>query len=308
MTIADLINYIECGQIGTLGTGTKGCKAFLKKVTTIWATPQGFKYDSTKDLDDAYAFELQRDSGLKIFKGIRTFTDNSAEDKMDELDDGTKQVATLGLYEIAVQFLNGLYYHKVIHSHNSFGDYDMIFIDRDGNVLATLAADGSMKGFTVGYLQGAKFSWPTDSTGQREGMMFQLLERGELDNDSIFLDHRKFTDGFNPNKVDGINQIKLAFSPAPAAGTSLTVKATRSDGKPFTGLVFGDFLYTVNGATVPITSGDDSATEGTYVFVVPSFVADDKLTMRIFDSTENSGVILVAGDGYQSNILTATAV
>ncbi len=306
-TLALILNLVQCGLGAALGTGTKGCKPFFKKTTALWLTPAGFIYDKTLVLDSAYIDTLITEGNLIILKGIRTFTDNKGDDKIDELDDGTKQVATLGLYEFAVNFINGMYYNAAIHSLNSFGDYDVTLIDREGNMLGTLASDGSMKGFTVGMLQGMPFTWATDSTGQREGIMVQLLERSEFDTDYIFIDKDSLT--FNPNRKVGINEVVVTYPTIPVGGTEITVKAVRKqDGAAFTGLPFANWLFTVNGATSNPTAGDDSATPGLYVMTVASFVATNKLTARIYDNGGTLAVVLLAGDHYKSNIAAVEAV
>lgn len=307
-TLATIQNLVVCGLSASLGTGTKGCIPFFKKVTAIWLTPQGFKYDKAQTFDEAYINTLQTEGNLIVLKGIRTFTDNTGDDVIDELDDGTKQVARLGLYEFAVNFINGLYYHAALHSLNSFKNYDATFIDRDGNVLGTLDDDGeSMKGFTIGMLQGMKFQWPTDSTGQREGLMLQLLERVEFDTDYVFVDKDSLT--FRPNRIDGINEIVVSYPTVPVAGLSITLKAKRKqDGAPFTGLPFANWLLTKGGATSNPTAGDDSVTPGTYVLTVAAFVASDALTASIYDNSGNKSVIDLGGDLYKSNTASTVAV
>ena len=100
-------------------------------------------------------------------KGAKTFTDNSSEDIIETLEDGTKQVATLGLYEFALTFINGLAFFAALHSLNSFGSYNVLFVDRDGNILGTKSDSGSLKGFSLNMLQAMKLSFPSDSVGQK---------------------------------------------------------------------------------------------------------------------------------------------
>lgn len=306
-TLLTILGLVSCGLSAVLGTGTKGCKPFFKKITTIWLTPQGFVYDGAETLNEAYVKTLQAEGNLLVLKGIRAFTDNTEDDTIDQLDDGTKQVARLGLYEFAVNFVNGMYFNAALHSLSGFGDYDATFIDRDGNILGTRASDGSMKGFTIGMLQGQKFSWATDSQGQREGLMMQLLERSEFDTDYVYVSNSNLA-GWNPNRVDGINEINVEMS-IPSAGTEVTLKATRKqDGAPFVGLPFANWLMTKNLATSNPTAGDDSVLGGTYVLTVPAFVADDDITGRIYDNSGNKAVVALGGDNYKSNVAAQTAI
>lgn len=302
-TLINIINLVQCGLGAVLGTGTKGCKAFFKKVTSVWLTPQGFVMDGTEILNLSYVQQLQAEGNLIVIKGIRTFTDNSEDDVLETLDDGTKQVARLGKYEFAMQFINGLFFHAALHSLSSFGDYDVTLIDRDGSILGTKAANGSLKGFTTGMLQAARLQFATDSTGQKEGFMMQLLERSELDSNYVFIDKDNLT--FNPNTdLDGINEVELSFASVPAnAATAISVKAiTKQDSKAFTGAAFGDFLLTVDGVTGNPTAGDDSAVAGTYALTVAALSTNEALLIALYDNANNNYVVTLGGALYKSNI------
>jgi hypothetical protein len=285
VTLASILNLVQCGLGAVLGTGMKGCKPFFKKATAMWLTPQGFKYEGDAvdgNLDEEYIKLLQAQGNLIVVKGIRTFTDNSTDDIMETLEDQTKSVASLGLYEFALQFINGLYYHAALHSLNTFGAYDATFIDRDGNILGTKSSDGFLKGFTVGYLQAMKLSFATDTTSQKEGLGLQLLERAELDSDYVYIQRNQLD--FDPNKIEGINEIELTFAATPTAlDANITVKAVRKQDKGiFTGADFNDFSMTRDGVTDNPTAGDDSGEAGTYILTVPPIIrenADDIINL-----------------------------
>lgn len=308
MTLANIINLVECGLAATLGTGTKGCKSFFKKATAMWLVPQGFKFDGSQDLDETYVKLLQAQGNLIVLKGIRTFTDNSSEDNIETLEDGTKQTSSLGLYEFAVQFINGLAFHAALTSLTSFGNYDALFVDRSGNILGSKAADGSLKGFTIGQLQSMKLEFATDTTSQKEGLWLQLLERTELDLEYVFIQRTQLT--FSPNLIDGINEIVLTFVNAPTAlDVVMTVKAVRKqDGAPFTGADFENFELLTDNVQDSPTAGDDSALAGTYVLTIEARVLDEKLRVFIFDVANNRDVITLDDDLYKSAELLATTV
>lgn len=309
MTIGEILNSISCGATDVWGTGVKGCKFLFKKVVSVWLLPTGFEFDSAETFDATYIQTLQAEGNLVILKGIRTFTDNTGDDTMDELEDGTKNVARLALYEFACQFVNGVYYHMALHSLNSVGNFDAVFVDREGNVLGTQSANGKLKGFTVGYIQGMKFSWATDSQFQREGIMFQLLDRTEVDNTLYYIQQSNLGT-YRPDRSDGINEAIVELTPTPAAGTSITAVVTRKqDGQPVTGLAYTDFLVTDEGATSNPTADDSEATgDGIYVLTIAAFTANDDLTCRLYDVANNNAVINKTGDLYKSNIAAATAV
>lgn len=308
MTLANIINLVECGSAATLGTGTKGCKSFFKKATAMWLVPQGFKFDGAQDLDETYVKLLQAQGNLIVLKGIRTFTDNSPDDNIETMEDGTKETSSLGLYEFALQFKNGLSFNAAINSLTSFSNYDALFVDRSGNILGTKAADGSLKGFTIGQLQAMKLEFGTDTTSQKEGIWLQLLERTELDLLYVFIQRSQLT--FSPNLIDGINEIILSFVNVPTAlDVLVTVKAIRKqDGAAFTGATFLDFAMTVDAVAGNPTAGDDSTLAGTYPLTVAVLAANEDLVLGVADVANNRDVITLDDDLYKSADILATVV
>ena len=294
-----IYNLVQCGLGAVLGTGTKGCKQFLKKATSLWFVPDGFEFDGTATLDEAYAKQLQAEGNLIVLKGAKTFTDNSSDDIIETLEDGTKQIATLGLYEFALTFINGLAFHAALHSLNSFGSYNVLFVDRDGNILGTKASSGNLKGFSLNMLQAMKLSFPTDSVGQKEGIGFQLSNRQELDTDYIYISSN-LLDGFQPQMLDGINEVVLGFAQVPADGdTSLVVSAKlKQNQKPFKGADTSDFLLIKDGSTLTQTVAESP--DGTYTFTVASLASNEVITSKIYDSVLNNSVINMDGDLFKS--------
>ena len=295
-----IYNLVECGANAVLGTGTKGCKQTLKKAASLWLTPSGFKLDGSQTLNETYIQSLQAAGNLIILKGLKTFTDNSSEDIIETLEDGTKTVATLGFYEFAVQFINGLAFHAAIHSLNSYGSYDVIFVDRDGNLFGTKASDGSLKGFSIGMLQGAKLGWASDSTGQKEGIMFQLTNRSELDINYIYIQQTQLGT-YYPQNQDGVNEVELTFDAVPAdAATTIVVSArNKANQGLWLGGVSANFVVTRNGV---VESQTVSESNGVYTFTIAAVVAAEEFGVSL------NGVITQDGDLYKSATVTSIAV
>ena len=306
--LGNILNLVNCGLNATLGTGTKGCAPFFRKVSAISFLPAGFKLDSSKDLDLEYFKELQAGGNLIHVKGIREFTDNSSDDTIDELPDGTKQVASYGMYEFQVSFIKGMYFQAALTSLNSFGDYDVIMWDIDGNALGTKSVNGSLKGLTAGMIQASKLSWATDSQGSRNGISFQLLERSEVDTNYVYISSDNLD--FNANMVDGINEVEVSFAEVPAdLDTEITLEVvTKQDHKPLSGVLFSDFLVMKDGATANPTAGDDSVKAGTYVLTVAILATNEDISAQLYDSSSNQAVISLDEDLYKSNEATATVV
>lgn len=306
-TLNTIYNLVLCGLGSVLGTGTKGCKQFLKKATALWFVPNGFEFDGSQTLDETYAQLLQAQGNLIVLKGAKTFTDNSSDDIIETLEDGTKQVATLGLYEFALTFINGMAFHAALTSLNSFGSYDVLFVDRDGNILGTKADSGALKGFSVNMLQAMKLSFPTDAVGQKEGIVFQLSTRSELDTNYVYIQQTNLGT-FYPQNLDGINEVVLAFASVPASlGTTVVTTAKlKQNNQAFVGAVEADFLLTKNGSTLTKTTAE--APDGTYTHTVASNAINDVITARLYNTADGRAVIDLAGDLYKSTIITTTVV
>ena len=298
-----IINLVACGVSSALGTGFKGCRPYFKKTEQLWFVSRGFVFDGTKTLDTTYAEQLQAEGKLLVVKKIQGFTDNSSDDQIETLENGVKRVTTLGLYEFLVNFINGMYFQTALTSLNSFGAYDVLFVDTEGNILGTKASNGSLKGFSVGMLQAARLTFATDAAGQREGLAFQLTDRAELDENYVFI--QKQTE-FDPRTLEGVNEVDLEYVNAPAAAdTTLTVKATlRQSGAVVSGLVFGDFLVKKNGTTANPTAGTE--TDGTYALTIAALVSNDVIDTSLYDNANSRIGVSLDGCLYKSSTITAT--
>ena len=301
----NIINLVACGGSAVLGTGTKGCVPYLKKTKDLWFVVKGFVFDGTRALDKTYTDELQASGKLIVVNGIRTFTDNSSEDQIETLEDGTEQVTTLGLYKFLVQFTNGLYFHAALNSLSSFSQYDVLFVDTAGNILGTEAPNGSLKGFSVGMIQGQKLTFATDTAAQREGLAFQLTERTELDESYVYIQKQT---GFDPRVLEGVNQVVLSYVNAPSAtDTTLTIKAvSKQSGTPIGGIAYTNFLVKKNGNISNPTAGGDTTTAGTYVLTIAALSSTDIIDYSLYDNTKKCSGISLDGSLYKSNTVTAT--
>lgn len=308
-TISTIKNLVSCGSGDVLGTGTRGCAPFFKKVVSAWLLPQGTEFDDAETLNLAYAQTLQAESGMIVLNGIQAFTDNTGDDVTEELEGGTKVYIRGAKYEFAMDFINGLAFHAALHSLSSYNSYDAILVDREGNLFGTTSNTGKLKGFTIGMLQASKLKFGDDTTQQREQIMMQLLNRNEVDKNYIFIDNAQVEDGFDPTAVDGVNEVVLAYTAAPAnTDTSLLISATRKqDGKPVEGLVFGDFRFVVNGSTSNPSAGSET-TAGNYDLTVAALSTNDVTTLEVYDVAGNNAVVNKTSVLYKSNTLGATVV
>ncbi len=307
-TLSSIQNLVACGAGSVLGTGTKGCKPFFKKVAAIWLVPSGFVFDGTQTLDATYVQLLQAQGNLIVLSGVETFADNTPDDVVEELESGTKSYVRDAKYEFRAQFINGFYFHSALHFLSSQGSYDTLFVDVDGNILGSESTSGNLKGFTTGMLQADKMTWGTDSTAQREGLMFQFTKRNELDKSYVYISNGQLT--FEPANLDGINEIVVDISVPADSGTTLTAVCKRKqDSEPFTGALYTDFLFQADGVTQNPTGGDDSVTPGTYLLTgFTAWSTGEVVTGQLYDNSNSRSVINLSAILYKSNTDSEVAV
>lgn len=306
MTLSEILNVISCGADAVLGTGSRGCKVAMERISAIWLLPTGTVLDGTRELDLDYVQELQAQGKIIVLKGVQGWTDNTPDDVTEDLEGGTKIFVRGGKYEFEASFINGMYFNEALNSLNSQGSYDALFVDVSGNILGTKSLNGSLKGFTLGMVRAKKLTWGSDTAGQREGLMMQLLERIEVDKNWYFIQSSQLN--FTPTSIDGVNEVEVSLS-VPVAGTTITATLkSKGDGKPFTGVPFANLLSTKNGTTSNPTAGGDSVKPGTYVLTVPTISANDVITLQLFDSSNNRSVIDLDNALWKSNVSSETAI
>tara|TARA_R110000851_G_scaffold50140_1_gene120034 strand:- start:2107 stop:3033 length:927 start_codon:yes stop_codon:yes gene_type:complete len=305
--LTEIINLVDCSLAATYGTGSKGCKSFFREVSSIWLTKRGFVFDGSQALDEEYVQSVQAAGNLIVLNGITAFTDNSEEMVTETYDDGTEQLVRKGKYKFLVEFVNGLYFQTALSSINSQDIFDVSLIDTSNNILGTVAANGSLKGFSAGMIQASKYTFATGAVGSKQGLNIQLIEPDELDNDSSFVSGSSLAP-YKPKSADGINEVVLAYSTAPAnSATSLVVKATiKQGGGAFIGGLIGNFLLKVDGVTETPSALSESA--GTYTLTVASKSTNEVLTLDLYDVSGAKSVIELDNALYQSQTLTATVV
>lgn len=305
-TLLSILNLVACGAAAVLGTGTNGCNPFFKKVSSVWLLESGFVLDGSQTLNQTYVQLLQAQGKLIILKGVENFIDNTPDNVTEEFESGVEKHVRKAKYKFLAEFSKGMYFNAALDYLNSDGSYDVILVDVDGNLLGTKSTTGSLKGFTLGMLQKAKLKWADDSTAQREGIMFQMTVPNEFDRDYVYVQNTQLD--FNPETLDGINEIVLDIAAMTDAATTITIVATRKqDGGAFTGAAFGDFLVQENGVTNNPSGGDDSATAGTYVLTgITAVSTNDVITAQLYDNSNSRSIINLSSVLYKSNTDSVT--
>lgn len=303
------LNRVNCGAAGVLGTGTANCPFNRKRVIAAIYTQQGFEFEEALSL--AYLQELQQ-KGIAIVLGkVVNFVQQTAEDSINTYDTtGIKSINGKRPYEYMATFDNGLYFHKSLISLESFGAYDVTYVDEALNILFT-STSTSAKGLTCGQIGVMPYEGASGNSPATNRIWWQELYRSEFDQDATWITAANHD--IRAVNLDGVNDAVVTFEVVPSDG-DLTVQfsvKTKADVKDVNlgGLLPANIELKV-GTTTKTVSGitQDTSTKIYTATFTGALAEDDELTLRLNDSTYTTGIILKGGRLYKSNTATATAV
>lgn len=302
----DLINLGSCGLGSSLGFNTnKGCKQRMVAANKIGTFIPGSFLDPNVEWNYAYFLQLIEEGKVDILSGVRTFEENGGDDTIETIEDGTELLTNEGKYKFYATFTNGLFFNKAMHSAKGFGSRDVFIIDNEGSIILTKHLSGGAKGFTTGIFQPGKLQMPSNSVGMKETLMFQFLERFELDENYAIIEAENLD--FNPKQLEGVSQVDLSFVNDPAnADTTITFDAVLSqDNKTaLEGLVANDLQLLVNDVAQTVTPVGVVGVSKRYTATVPALSTSDKLEFRLYNTTDSRIVINKDSSLYKSLTLT----
>lgn len=141
-----------CSSSITVGNTGKTCDTVLGAPAMIIALAPGVTFDD-EDLKDPVAWMTTLIHDRKAFPlfgnstKINEVTNNTSDDTIVTLDDGTQVFVRYGVYNrIFSTIQGGLCYAKALQSFNQSG-YGVLEIDSQGRMLALKNSDGSYSGF-----------------------------------------------------------------------------------------------------------------------------------------------------------------
>ena len=308
----DIKNTLSC-SLATLGTGTKNCAFEIKLVNGIYAVARGETIADADDFTKAYVQEkIQQGEWIPLIDAIG-FLDESADDTIQTTQSGVEIKANLGRYKFTLEYKKGEYFNKAMSSLDSFGKFDIIFVDEAGNWLMTENASGVGKGFKAGMFSPLKTKLNDGSVATSKSLTFQLLDRAEWDDRLVWIDVSQ--SGFSPDEADGANDIVASFNVAPTnLDTTLIVDfiSTADTNTALAGLVDANILVTVDGLLDATTWVADALIAGRYTGTLAggALATNEIVIVQLWDATTTppTNAIIVGDDIYQSNALTATVV
>jgi hypothetical protein len=303
------LNKVNCGASGVLGTGTSNCPFNRKRVIATILTTQGFEFEEALSL--AYLQELQQRGVAIVLGKVISFADNTPEDSINTYDTtGIKSINGKRPYEYVCTFDNGLYFHKALNSLESFGAYDVTYVDEALNILMT-STSTSVKGLTLGQVGSGKYIGATGNAPSSESLWWQELYRSEFDVDATWVTSANHD--IRATNLEGVNDAVVEFAVIPSDGdvtVQFSVK-TKADVKdiPLSGLVAGDVEIIIDGVSKTPSGITQNTTTKVWTATFTGAVGTgDVCTVRLNDSDFTTGIILKGGKLYKSNTASATAV
>ena len=314
MAVLNTINGTSdgCGG-GAANTGELGCEIEFGLVIHGIGLNSGTIIPATQDVDIDYINTLiQAGTAVPLmnaFSSEPTFADDTVETSPL----GVEALTLEGLPKFMLTMKKGQEYYKELAKLTGFGNIEWILGDVNGNWKMAKTSAGDFKGFACGQVNAMITTPATATETEKKSITFQLTNRNEYDSMyDVFL-----ASTLVPiSDVKGINGVNLTFAdasgavPPSDADTTLKVKAVFASDN-FTvieGLVVGDFLYQVDGATV-VPSGVVDDGDGFYTLTVAAIATSEVLTVQNYDGSVNKNVVITtAGVLLRSNVLTAIVV
>lgn len=301
-----------CGG-GAANTGTLGCDIPFGLVVHGIGLTSGTVIPASQDVDIDYINVLiQAGKAVPVmnaFSSEPTF----ADDTFETSPLGVEALTLEGLPKFMLTMKEGQEYYKEMSKLTGFGNIEWILGDVNGSWKMAKNSDGDYKGFASGQVNAMITTPATASETEKKSITFQLTDRNEYDSMyDVFLSSTLFP----ISDVKGINGVTLSFEDASGAvppadtDTTLKVKAVFASDNytAVEGLIIGDFLLTVDGATVTPSGVVDDG-DGFYTFTIAAIAAAEALLLQNYDSSVNKNVVITTADVLlRSNILAATVV
>lgn len=306
--LLDQIYKIDCTGANIGGTGTYNCPFNFYRTSALIFTPQGFEFSEA--LSTAYLQQLQQEGNAVVLGKITGVEQRTAADNIvTETGSNIKTVAGKSPREFGFVFENGIYFDKAMRTLESFGQYDVTYVDSALSILMT-STDDAVKGFTVGQFAVEPYMQGNGADKPKTIAWLQELYRTEFDIDATWIIQANHN--IRLAQLDGVNDaiLKIETVPVATATTIVFSLKTKADKKGISNtavpLAKEDIEFTKNGAVIALTSLTYSASTGFYTATVAALVAAQIVTLRTFQTGFPTGIILKGNRLFKSNTDTVT--
>lgn len=303
------INRVNCGGAGVLGTGTNNCPFNRKRVVAAMFTRAGFEFE--EELTIAYIHELQQRGIAVVVSKMVGFADQTAEDSINTYESSRiKTKNGTSPYEYLATFNNGIYNHKALTTLESFGNYDVTYVDEKLNILFTSNGE-YVKGFSCGQIAAMPYVGENGNNPAEAKIWWQELYRSEFDQDAAWITADNHD--IRLSQLDGVNDAIVQITAIPVNGAeSVTFRVkTKADTKDVDlgGLLPANIQLQKNGAAITVATVTQNAETKVYTASFTGALATGEvITLRLNDALFSTGIIKKGGRLYRSNKDSKTVI
>ena len=256
-----MININAFGQCSDdiLGTGIGECPITdLGDLQGLGLLKKGTNLTIATDSFDETAFRaLITDGKLHQVINSYAFEDTTPESERSTSSVGLMESVRAGKPMYNFTFKKGLGFHKAVYSLKGQNRWDAMFYFTKGILMAYNTSKTQLKGFNAGMLDVDSYKFKVGAETEFSKATLQLVSAEEFNTRWVFFPYEEI--GFNALEIDGVIQSEVALNAVPA-DTDTTIDVTLVDGYnssiSYASLfdVVGDWLVTVNGASVVISA------------------------------------------------------
>ena len=304
-TGAEIANLKSCAISNRKGTGIKHCSFNEKVIRKNFFSKRGFDY-ATIDFDDQseLTVEIQKGNVIPLPK-MYNFERLTEENVIETSQLGLGSLARKGIYKYRLTFDRDDRLQSVFTSLDSNDVFDYVSIDSAGNM--KLVENGSQNnGASVGLLDTDPFTEADGAVSSKVSMMVELNDPEDYNSNAVYYARENI--GFNPLKVEGINDIDLTMTAFASGATQISFTAFLKDGDTaFSVGTDTDFRLTIND-TVETITGNVTNDGATYTITgLTALVANDVIKLSTYDSTTSTvAIIKDTVDVYSGKEITVT--
>ena len=302
-----VINTIASKSAGcggsSINTGDLGCDISFGLVIHALGFKKGVKIPASTDITIDYINGLVQSGDVIPLMDAFSSEPTMSEDTLETSPLGVEALTLKGLPKYSLTMKKGQNYYKEMAKLTGFGNINWVLGDVSGNWKYAVTSEGDFTGFTAGQTLASITTPATATETEKKSFTFQLTDRNQIDNSYAVIESANL---FPISDVSGINGVELSFADAngavvPASGdTNLKVKAVLKADRitSIEGLATANFKFS-GGSVTAVEDG-----EGFYTLTVSSLSAGS-INLELYDAVASANAIIVSGELYRSNLLSA---
>jgi len=297
----------KCSDAALASVGSFGCPFKFGLPDGIILLKKGFKVPAATDFNKAYLLDLIKTGVAIPLLNSFSFEPINEDDVLETSVTGVNDLARKGLTSLMFTYKKGLEYEKAIEKLTSFGAFDVLVVDKMGNILG-IDKSGDLAGWSAGLLLAKSKTWNTGSESEGKAIEVQLTQPGERK--SVTWIEASELDFFAPTEIDGVNGTYLSFAdtngavPPAASDVEISLQVLANDkSTPIVGLVTSDIEVRLGGVVTAATVSEDG--NGFYTLSVT--VTAGTVDVTLHDSVDAVDVVDVSGILFSGSVSAVAA-